>query len=81
MAPKPCSGPALNPTATISRPDTIAPMLGIKASRPVMSPSSAAIGTPITSKAIQVNRPSTTIPTIRPNSSRRRVKPTRLEIV
>ena len=42
----PWCGPALNPTATISTPDVIAPMLGMKASTPVTRPSSAAIGTP-----------------------------------
>ena len=36
------------PTATISTPETIAPILGMKASRPVSRPSRAAIGTPPT---------------------------------
>ena len=43
--------PAEKPTATISTPEMIAPMLGMKASRPVSKPSSAAIGTPPTSAA------------------------------
>ena len=68
--------PALKPTATISTPQMIAPMLGMKASRPVRSPSSAAIGTPPSVSMIQVKMPSNTMPTRRPNSSRRSVKPT-----
>ena len=41
---EPSLGPALNPTATISTPEMIAPTLGMKASMPVIRPSSAAIG-------------------------------------
>ena len=76
IAHSPASVPAEKPTATISTPDTIAPMLGTKASRPVSSPSSAAIGTPPHISISQVPTPSTTMPTIRPNISRRSVKPT-----
>ena len=50
--------PALKPTATISTPDVMAPMLGMKARTPVTRPSSAAIGTPPIVSISQVNTPS-----------------------
>ena len=72
----PWSVPAENPTATMSRPETIAPMLGMKANSPVRRPSRAAMGTPPAHSMKKVKTPSTTMPTSRPNNRRRKVKPT-----
>ena len=44
MAKNPSFDPVLKPTATMSTPETMAPMVGMKASMPVMRPSKAAIG-------------------------------------
>ncbi len=51
------SGPPENPTRTISAPETIAPIFGTNAKRPVRIASKAAMGTgaPITSGATQAS--------------------------
>ena len=54
----PWFAPALKPTAIISTPLVIAPMLGMKASTPVTRPSRPAIGTPPSVSMNQVNTPS-----------------------
>ena len=80
IAHSPVSTPALKPTATISTPLMNAPMLGMKASKPVMMPSSSAMGTPAIHSSSQVSAPSNSIPASRPASSRRMVVAMRLMV-